>query len=109
MSEGYSFDDEYFFDEPSFFQQMFRTLIYDYTKPEFTSSHQNVWAAIIGIMMGIFTAVWGIAVEMSVEFVWATIPEYLLEQGVFTGLDGRLPLPHYFWICPAIFGGVSTL
>jgi hypothetical protein len=85
-----------------------RTVFYDPTKPEFTSLQQSSWAVLIGIFMGVLTALWSMAVEASVEFFWSTLPEFLLEQGIFTDLDGHLPLPHYMWICPAIFGGVST-
>jgi len=41
------------------------------------------------------------------EIVWVKIPRYLLEKGIFTDLDGWLPLPHYMWMCPALLGGVS--
>jgi len=44
-----------------------------------------------------------------VEFVWKYIPETLYEWGVFTDLNGSRPLPHYMWLCPAFFGGVSTI
>lgn len=91
----------------SYIHQFVRTVFYDHTKPEFTSLQQSSWAVLIGIFMGFLTAVWGMTVEYLVEFFWSTLPEYLLEQGIFTGLDGHLPLPHYMWICPTIFGGVS--
>ena len=107
-NDNMSYDDT--FGEPaeqSSIQQFLKTVFYDSDKPEFTSLQQTSWAVLLGIFMGIFTAFWGRAVEGSVEFVWSTLPAFLLEQGVFTDLDGALPLPHYIWICPAIFGGVS--
>ena len=102
---------EYTYDEGeplSYLQFFLRFFFYDPDKPEFTSLQQTSWAVIIGVFMGVFTALWGEAVEASVEFCWGTVPEYLLEQGIFTDLDGWLPLPHYMWICPAFFGGVSS-
>jgi hypothetical protein len=94
-------------DEPSFFVRLIKTIFYDSEKPEFTTAQQTTWAVLIGFFMGIFTALWNIALETSVEFVWVKIPGYLLKKGIFTDLDGWLPLPHYMWMCPAIFGGVS--
>ena len=94
-------------EEPSFFRDLFHQLVHDPNKPEFSSLQQTIWAILIGIFMGLFTAGWGQAVEMSVDFVWVAVPGFLLEKGFFTDLDGGLPLPHYIWICPAIFGGVS--
>lgn len=95
-------------DEPSFFIRLMKTILYDSEKPEFTSAQQTTWAVLIGFFMGIFTALWNITLETSVEFVWVTIPTYLLEKGIFTDLKGWLPLPHYMWICPAIFGGLLS-
>mmetsp|Transcript_21179 Transcript_21179/g.29667 ORF Transcript_21179/g.29667 Transcript_21179/m.29667 type:complete len:1158 (+) Transcript_21179:71-3544(+) len=90
----------------SFFDEVLRSLFYDPDDPEFTSLQQNSWAVILGIIMGIFTAKWGQSIEYSIKIVWETIPNLLLKWGVFTDLDGRLPLPHYLWICPAICGGI---
>ena len=83
------------------------SLFYDPQNPEFTSLQQNSWAVVLGVFMGIFTAKWGEAIEYCVDIVWEKIPEQLLEWGVFTELDGAFPLPHYMWVCPAVFGGVS--
>ena len=54
------------------------------------------------------TAFWSDLVEFCVDFVWKDIPEMLYELGLFTDLDGPRPLPHYMWVCPAFFGGVSV-
>jgi hypothetical protein len=86
----------------------FQYLVYHKNKPEFTSVQSQTWAIILGVVMGFFTYIWGNAIEFCVDFTWKEIPEYLLEKGIFTDLDGRLPLPYYFIICPAIFGGVSS-
>jgi len=85
----------------SFYEHFF------YNNHEFTTLQQNVWATLIGAMMGVMTALWGWAIELCVDFVWETVPEALLEWGIFTDLDGARPLPHYMWVCPAFFGGVS--
>jgi len=82
--------------------------IYDPECPEFTTLQQSFWAVFIGVIMGIITALWGGIIELCVECIWKTVPEYLYEAGVFTDLDGHLPLPHYMWICPALFGGVLS-
>ena len=86
----------------------FQYLIYHHHEPEFTTAQQYVWAILIGILMGVFTAIWGEVIEFCVEFTWKTIPEYLLEIGVFTDLEGSFPLPYYMVLCPAVFGGVSS-
>lgn len=85
----------------------FQYLVYNKDLPEFTSMQQNTWATILGIFMGAFTFLWGRLIEFCVEFTWKTVPEYLLEKGIFTDLDGKFPLPYYMIICPAVFGGVS--
>ncbi len=85
----------------------YQYLVWNEQEPEFTSVQQSVWAVLIGIMMGFFTAMWGELIEWCVEFTWKTVPEYLLEKGIFTDLDGPRPLPYYMIVCPAVFGGVS--
>lgn len=78
--------------------------------PEFSTLQQNTWAILLGILMGVFTAKWGDVIEYCVDFVWVVVPEKLLEWGFFCYdlHDCRaLPLPHYMWMCPTIFGGVS--
>ena len=87
--------------------QTLHRCVYDPAQPEFSSTQQFTWAVVLGIFFGVFTAVWGTIIEGCVEVVWVDVPERLLEAGVFTDLDGWLPLPHYMWICPAVLGGVS--
>jgi hypothetical protein len=87
---------------------IFRHVLYNPEFPEFTSLQQFSWAVILGILMGIYTAVWKNIIEKCVDFTWQTIPGKLLQWGVFTDLDGSFPLPHYMWIAPSIFGGVSA-
>lgn len=82
-----------------------RQLLYNPEVPEFTSLQQFSWAVLIGIFMGVFTALWGYLIEGCVDFMYSEVPERLLEWGLFTELDGGFPLPHYMWICPAVFGG----
>ena len=86
-----------------------RNCFYDTEQPEFTSLQQFCWAIVIGVLMGMFTAYWGKFIEACVDFVWKDIPEFLYENGIFTDLNGGLPLPHYMWICPTILGGVRHL
>jgi len=95
-------------EEPSFVQGLFRKIFYDPVIPEFTTLQQTTWAVLLGVFMGLFTAGWGYLVEKCVDFVWVTIPKYLMDHNIFTDLNGHLPLPHYIWICPAIFGGVLS-
>lgn len=83
--------------------------IYNEKDPEFTEQQQIIWSIIIGILMGIYTALWSDLVEFCVEFVWKDVPEKLYELEIFTDLAGPRPLPHYMWVCPAIFGGVSAV
>lgn len=87
---------------------MIRHLFFNPLSPEFTSLQQFSWAVTIGIAMGFYTAIWKYIIETCVEFVWEKLPEFLLEKGVFTELDGAFPLYHYMWICPSIFGGVLS-
>jgi hypothetical protein len=100
--------DDYYYAQPEEignFTSMVRSIVYDPTNPEFTSLHQFTWSVLIGIFFGVLTAIWGKCIEELVEFIWKDIPETLLEWGVFTDLEGSRPLPHYMWICPAVFGG----
>lgn len=83
-----------------------RYFFYDKEVREFTSLQQNSWAIIIGIVMGVFTACWGMFVEYGIDIMWRDIPERLMAWGLFTDLDGRFPLPHYMWVCQAIWGGI---
>lgn len=86
----------------------FRHYIFDEENPEFTSLQSFVWAIFIGVFMGIYTAKWGELIEFSVDIVWEKVPSYLVEKGIFTDVDGHLPLPHYMWITPAIFSGILS-
>jgi len=90
-------------------KELLKYLIWDPDVPELTSLQLFNVAVLIGLFMGVFTASWGIIIESSVEFFWVDVPEWLLERGIFTDLDGNLPLPHYMWICPAIFGAILAL
>lgn len=85
-----------------------RHYLYNPISPEFTSLQQFSWAVVIGVIMGIYTAVWKTIVEAGVDFVWETVPEFLLEHGVFTELDGVFPLYHYMWIIPTVFGAILS-
>ena len=87
---------------------VFRHFLYNPEFPEFTSLQQFSWAIILGIVMGVYTAVWKNVIEECVNFMWNTVPAALLKAGVFTDLHGSFPLPHYMWICPAFFSGVSA-
>jgi len=82
--------------------------VYDKQNPEFTTVQQYFWSCMIGTLMGVLTAGWGWIIDFCVNFVWKTVPEVLLQWGVFTDVDGPRPLPHYMWICPALFGGVLS-
>eukprot|EP00594_Rhizosolenia_setigera_P017662 CAMPEP_0178976438 /NCGR_PEP_ID=MMETSP0789-20121207/23837_1 /TAXON_ID=3005 /ORGANISM="Rhizosolenia setigera, Strain CCMP 1694" /LENGTH=902 /DNA_ID=CAMNT_0020665533 /DNA_START=288 /DNA_END=2996 /DNA_ORIENTATION=- len=90
------------------FKAYFRHYIFDEDNPEFTSLQSFVWAIFIGVFMGIYTAKWGELIEFSVDIVWEKVPSYLVEKGIFTDVDGHLPLPHYMWITPAIFSGILS-
>lgn len=85
-----------------------RWLFYNPMYPEFTSLQQFCWAVVIGVFMGILTAGWKLLIDWCVEFTWRSVPERLLEWGVFTDLNGRFPLYHYMWITPGILSGVLT-
>jgi H+/Cl- antiporter ClcA len=107
-NNGHGEEDGYPQEEEEYRQTWFEHLIWNEHNPEFTSLQQLVWAVFIGIAMGFFTALWGDFIEFCVEFTWKTVPEYLLEKGVFTDLEGSFPLPYYMILCPAVFGGVLS-
>ena len=88
--------------------RLVRHFLFNPITPEFTSLQQFCWAVIIGILMGFYTAFWKYVIETGLDFVWETVPEFLLELGLFTELEGNFPLYHYMWICPAIFGGILS-
>lgn len=85
-----------------------RFILYNPLAPEFTTLQQFSWSTLLGISIGVFTAVWKNAIEFCVEFVWKTVPERLYYWGVFSDLEGHFPLPHYMWICPSLFGGILS-
>ena len=82
-----------------------RHFFWDPLHPEFTALQLFVWAILIGAVMGVYTALWKWFIEYCIEQVWVTFPTHLLQWGVFTGIQGRFPLYHYMWICPAAMGG----
>jgi Voltage gated chloride channel len=85
-----------------------RHYFYNPDSPEFTSLQQFDWAVVLGIAMGFFTAYWKVFIDYGVDLVWVTLPNQLLEWGVFTEPNGWFPLHHYMWITPAIFGGILS-
>jgi H+/Cl- antiporter ClcA len=85
-----------------------RFFVYNPTFPEFSSLQQVTWAVIIGAFMGVFTAGWKVLIDASLLFTWKTLPEKLLEWGLFTDLDGAFPLFHYMWIVPSLLGGILS-
>uniref|UniRef100_A0A7S3VCX7 Chloride channel protein n=1 Tax=Chaetoceros debilis TaxID=122233 RepID=A0A7S3VCX7_9STRA len=87
-------------------QAWFTKLFYNPLQPEFDTLQQMSWALMIGVVMGLFTAVWSESVEYLCEVFWVIVPKVLMQYGVFTDMEGYLPLPHYMWICPAIWGGI---
>jgi Voltage gated chloride channel len=113
LRRGVKYDEdtkeEYFEDNAIYsLSGLVRHFLYNPICPEFTSLQQFSWACLIGAFMGLYTAFWKIFIEIGVEFVWETIPEFLLGIGVFTELVGARPLYHYMWICPSIFGGLLS-
>ena len=87
---------------------LIRHLLYNPYSPEFTSLQLFNWSILIGITMGLYTAGWKMFIDMGVVFFWDTVPQHLMEWGVFTELDGAFPIYHYMWICPALFGGLLS-
>ncbi len=83
-----------------------RWLFYNPLYPEFTSLQQFCWAVLLGVFMGIFTAGWKLLIDTCVEFTWKTLPEKLLQWGLFTDLNGAFPLYHYMWITPGLLSGI---
>lgn len=92
----------------TWWENLYAHFIYNDDLPEFTTLQQSFWAVVIGVIMGIITALWGWFIDFCVDFIWKTIPGYLYEIGIFTDVNGHLPLPHYMWICPCLFGGVLS-
>mmetsp|Transcript_3413 Transcript_3413/g.4044 ORF Transcript_3413/g.4044 Transcript_3413/m.4044 type:complete len:1163 (-) Transcript_3413:71-3559(-) len=83
-----------------------RWLFYNPFYPEFTSLQQFCWAVVLGVFMGIFTAGWKLLIDACLEFTWRTLPEKLLDLGLFSDLDGYFPLYHYMWITPGLISGI---
>jgi len=77
-------------------------------EPEFSTVQLHIWAVILGVLMGTFTAIYHKVVHHLIAFVWVEFPEYLKEEGYFTEMDGNFPLTHYMWIVPTISGGVLS-
>jgi hypothetical protein len=103
-------NNEGFFEHPRSYTlaQTVRYFFYNPLSPEFTSLQQFDWAIVLGIVMGLYTALWKWFIEFGVRVLWKTIPDQLLEWGFFTDLGGAFPLPHYMWIVPAFFGGLLS-
>jgi hypothetical protein len=112
LSSGIKFEEDgtpYFDDDLRWsLTGILRTLLYNPVYPEFTSLQQFSWAVLLGIVMGVYTAVWKFLIERCVLFMWKDVPEQLLKWGVFSSLDGWFPIYHYMWICPCIMGGVLS-
>jgi hypothetical protein len=112
LSSGIKFEEDgtpYFDDDLRWsLTGILRTLLYNPIYPEFTSLQQFSWAVLLGIVMGVYTAVWKFLIERCVLFMWKDVPEQLLEWGLFSSLDGWFPIYHYMWICPCIMGGVLS-
>lgn len=87
---------------------LIRHFFYNPLSPEFSSLQQFDWAIVLGIVIGLYTAFWKWLIDGGVHVIWETVPQKLLEWGVFTGPDGAFPLPHFIWIVPAVFGGVLS-
>jgi len=103
-------DGEPYFDESSEWNLAgwFRHLFYNPEVPEFTSLQQFSWAVILGVVMGVYTALWKGIISAGVHFVWNTIPSQLFLWGFFTDIHGIFPLPHYMWMAPTFFGGILS-
>lgn len=112
LSSGLQFEEDgtpYFDDDLRWsLAGLLRTLLYNPVYPEFSSLQQFSWAVLIGVLMGVYTAVWKLLIETCVQFMWKDVPERLLHFGVFSELDGWFPIYHYMWICPCIMGGILS-
>jgi hypothetical protein len=86
----------------------FRHYLYNPFSPEFTSLQQFNWAVLLGVVMGFYTAAWKLIIEHGLEFVWKSVPEKLMELGVFTDASGIFPIYHYMYICPSMFASVLS-
>jgi H+/Cl- antiporter ClcA len=81
-----------------------RTFLFKPIYPEFTSLQQFVWSIIIGVAMGFYTAFWKYLIDGCVDVFWVVVPTFLRNIGFFTDIQGNLPMTHYMWICPTVFG-----
>lgn len=100
-------DDPVFKDKGSI-ASFFRYYFWNPVQPEFSSVQLCNWGIILGVLMGVYAALWKMIIELGVDFFWVTVPEFLLKIGVFTNTAGAFPLYHYNWICPALFGGILS-
>jgi len=89
-------------------KNLYKEYVFDVDNPCLNSNKLFFWSAMFGIFFGVFTAVWSMFIEKAIDVVWVRFPIYLLEKGIFTDLDGHLPLPHYIWIVQTIFGAVLS-
>jgi len=89
-------------------KNLYKEYVFDMGNPCLNSNKLFFWSAMFGIFFGVFTAVWSMFIEKAIDAVWVRFPIYLLENGIFTDLDGHLPLPHYIWIVQTIFGAVLS-
>lgn len=106
--DGGDEQDYYYFQNNYTLAALVRHFLFNPLSPEFTSLQQFVWACLIGIAMGFYTAGWKMFIEFGIDIFWETVPEYLIDWGVFTDVEGSFPLYHYMWMCPAIFGGILS-
>ena len=81
-----------------------RTFFFNPAYPEFTSLQQFVWSIIIGVAMGVYTAVFKYLIDGCVDFNWVAVPAFLKKVGFFTDRDGLFPMVHYMWLCPTFYG-----
>lgn len=96
------FHDSMFFqwysDSPA--AKVLRKLLYDPDSPEFTELQMFSISILLGIFMGVSTAWWKRIIEAGVDFIWVTIPEFLLQYNLLS--------VHYVWWVPAIIGGIVS-
>ena len=83
-------------------------LFNDPKSPDLSFVQMTVWAVIVGALMGLYTLVWHYLIEKAIELVWETLPKCLFDWGIFTDSEGRLPLKHFFWMCPSLFSAILS-
>jgi Voltage gated chloride channel len=109
----YDFNDQPYFADDTFRSKcsipaILRSLFWNPVYTEFTSIQLFTWALIIGIAMGLFTALWHWWIKIGIHFFWEQLPLVLYRAGMFTDVDGSFPLFHYVWILPTLFGGLLS-